>query len=210
MLSPCHRVPTVLHWRCWCQLAESSISLRSTSAPWQLSEPGALGTLPAKQTLGAAEPAVRGTEPLASPAQVLELEEEGKVNLSVRMKKKALQGALEAAAKKKKVRPTAWGMFFCGSSVSYGCAAGVHMHRGVSMARLYFEDCFVSAAWYRLCVYWGVGRGGGTLAAAGATGAVTVKCAVTVFLPRWRDLCKTLSTNARHRKRPSSSSRRRS
>ena len=36
---------------------------------------------------------------------MLELEEEGKVNLSVRMKKKALQGALEAAAKKKKVGP---------------------------------------------------------------------------------------------------------
>ena len=36
--------------------------------------------------------------------QVLELEDEGKVNLSVRMKKKALQGAMEAAAKKKKVR----------------------------------------------------------------------------------------------------------
>ena len=53
---------------------------------------------------GVAEPAVSGTEPLAPPAQVLELEEEGKVNLSVRMKKKALQGALEAAAKKKKVR----------------------------------------------------------------------------------------------------------
>jgi hypothetical protein len=33
------------------------------------------------------------------------MEDEGKVNLSVRMKKKALQGALEAAAKKKKVRP---------------------------------------------------------------------------------------------------------
>ena len=32
------------------------------------------------------------------------MEDEGKVNLSVRMKKKALQGALEAAAKKKKAR----------------------------------------------------------------------------------------------------------
>lgn len=36
-------------------------------------------------------------------AQVLELEEEGKLNLTVRLKKRALQGAYDLALKKKKV-----------------------------------------------------------------------------------------------------------
>ena len=36
--------------------------------------------------------------------QVLELEEEGKLNLTVRLKKRALQGAYDLALKKKKVR----------------------------------------------------------------------------------------------------------
>ncbi len=38
--------------------------------------------------------------------QVLELEEEGKLNLTVRLKKRALQGAYDLALKKKKVEPT--------------------------------------------------------------------------------------------------------
>jgi hypothetical protein len=39
--------------------------------------------------------------------QVLELEEEGKLNLTVRLKKRALQGAYDLALKKKKVRAAA-------------------------------------------------------------------------------------------------------
>lgn len=38
--------------------------------------------------------------------EVLELEEEGKLNLTVRLKKRALQGAYDLALKKKKVRYT--------------------------------------------------------------------------------------------------------
>ncbi len=38
--------------------------------------------------------------------QVLELEEDGKLNLTIKLKKRALQGAYDLALKKKKVRPT--------------------------------------------------------------------------------------------------------
>ncbi len=46
-------------------------------------------------------------EQWSTPVQVLDLEEEGKLNMTVRLKKRALQGAYDQAIKKKKVKSAA-------------------------------------------------------------------------------------------------------
>ena len=48
-------------------------------------------------------PAPQFVGTLVIPAQVLDLEEDGKLNMTVRLKKRALQGAYDQAIKKKKV-----------------------------------------------------------------------------------------------------------
>ncbi len=77
-------------------------------------------------------------------AQVLELEEEGKLNLTVRLKKRALQGAYDLALKKKKVRLKSlitlyvdlWATLGIGSTVNW-CVGFSSKHLEVMESRYF-------------------------------------------------------------------------